>query len=143
MMKKREEFEFIKMISLIIFILVLILTNSLSIKVLALNEDSVTTTTIPLYDNELINNGNNSMMLPGSNMTFGSSLDNAKMHLMEAIMDIEDNNIDGALMQLNMTSNYIKMHEYEMADMMLMINKMREVDKNKIVNENVSSNVKK
>jgi hypothetical protein len=39
-------------------------------------------------------------------------------------MDIEDNNIDGALMQLNMTSNYIKMHEYEMADMMLMINKM-------------------
>jgi hypothetical protein len=63
-------------------------------------------------------------MLPGSNMTFGSSLDNAKMHLMEAIMDIEDNNIDGALMQLNMTSNYIKMHEYEMADMMLMINKM-------------------
>jgi hypothetical protein len=143
MMKKREEFEFIKMISLIIFILVLILTNSLSIKVLALNEVSVTTTTIPLYDNELINNGNNSMMLPGSNMTFGSSLDNAKMHLMEAIMDIEDNNIDGALMQLNIASNEIKMHEREMADMMLMINKMREVDKNKIVNENVSSNVKK
>ena len=63
-------------------------------------------------------------MLPGSNMTFGSSLDNAKMHLMEAIMDIEDNNIDGALMQLNMTSNYIKMHEYETAEMILMINKM-------------------
>jgi CBS-domain-containing membrane protein len=124
-MKSKEEFGFIKMISLIIFSLVLILTNSLSIIVLALNEDSVTTTTtIPLYDNELINNGNNSVMLPGSNMTFGSSLDNAKMHLMEAIMDIEDNNIDGALMQLNMTSNYIKMHEYEMADMMLMINKM-------------------
>lgn len=129
-MKKREEFEFIKMISLIIFILVLILTNSLSIKVLALNEDSVTTTTIPPYDNELINNGNNkSMMLPGSNMTFGSSLDNAKMHLMEAIMDIKDNNIDGALMQLNMTSKDIKMHEQEMADMMLMMNKMKEVDK--------------
>ncbi len=129
MMKKREEFALIKMTSLIIFVLVLILTNSLSIKALALNEDSVTTTTIPPYDNELINNGNKSMMLPGSNMTFGSSLDNAKMHLMEAIMDLEDNNIDGALMQLNMTSNYIKMHEHELADMMFMINKMKEENK--------------
>ena len=62
-------------------------------------------------------------------MTCGSSLDNAKMHLMEAIIDIEDNNIDGALMQLNMTSKDIKMHEQEMADMMLMMNKMKEVDK--------------
>jgi hypothetical protein len=44
-------------------------------------------------------------------------------------MDIEDNNINGALMQLNMTSKDIKMHEQEMADMMLMINKMKEVDK--------------
>lgn len=123
-MKSKEEFVFIKMrSSLKIFVLVLILINSLSIKVLALNENSVDTTSPP-YDNELINNTNDSVMLPGSNMTFGSSLDNAKMHLMEAIMDIEDNNIDGALMQLNMTSNYIKMHEYEMADMMLMINKM-------------------
>lgn len=123
-MKSKEEFVFIKMrSSLKIFVLVLILINSLSIKVLALNENSVNTTSPP-YDNELINNTNDSVMLPGSNMTFGSSLDNAKMHLMEAIMDIEDNNIDGALMQLNMTSNYIKMHEYEMADMMLMINKM-------------------
>lgn len=69
------------------------------------------------------------MMLPGSNMTFGSSLDNAKMHLMEAIMDIDDNNIDGVLMQLNMTTNDIKIHEQEMADMMLMINKMKEVNK--------------
>ena len=127
MMKRKEEFESIKMISLIIFVLVLILINSLSIKVLALNEDSVTTTSP--YDNELINNENNSMMLPGSNMTFVSSLDNAKMHLMEAIIDIENNNIDGALMQLNMTGNDIKIHEHEMADMMLMINKMKEVDK--------------
>ena len=62
-------------------------------------------------------------------MTFGSSLDNAKMHLMEAIMDIENNNINGALMQLNMTTKDIKMHEQEMADMMSMINKMKEVDK--------------
>ncbi len=129
MMKMKEEFASIKMISLIIFVLVLILINSLSSKVLALNEDSVTTTSSPPYDSELINNENNSMMLPGSNMTFVSSLDNAKMHLMDAIIDIENNNIDGALIQLNMTGNDIKMHEREMADMMLMINKMKEVDK--------------
>ena len=95
---------------------------------MALNKDSVTIPTL-VYDNELINNRNNSLMLPGSNMTFGSSLDNAKMHLMEAIMDIENNNTKGALMQLNMTSSYIKMHEQEMADMTLMINKMKEADK--------------
>lgn len=123
MMKMKEEFTSIKMISLIIFVLVLILINSLSIHVLALNEDSATTT--PPYDSELINNENNSMMLPGSNMTFVSSLDNAKMHLMDAIIDLENNDIDRALMQLNMTGNDIKMHEREMADMMLMINKMK------------------
>ncbi|HZL23941.1 MAG TPA: hypothetical protein VFC05_11495 [Nitrososphaeraceae archaeon] len=113
------------MISLIIFVFVLNLINSVSFKVLALNEEPITTLQ---YENELVNENNNTM-LPGSNMTFGSSLDNAKMHLMEAIMDIEDNNINGALMQLNMTSKDIKMHEQEMADMMSMINKMKEVDK--------------
>jgi hypothetical protein len=127
MMKRKEEFASIKMILLIFFVLVLILINSLSIHVLALNEDSANT--IPPYDSELINNENNSMMLPGSNMTFVSSLDNAKMHLMDAIIDLKNNNIDGALMQLNMTGNDIKIHEREMADMMLMINKMKEVDK--------------
>jgi hypothetical protein len=124
-MKEIKEFTFIQIISLIIFVLVLNLINSVSFKILALTEEPITTTP---YDNELIH-GNNSMMLPGSNMTFGSSLDNAKMHLLEAIMDIDDNNIDGALMQLNMTTNDIKMHEQEMADMMLMINKMKEVNK--------------
>ena len=124
-MMKEKEFTYIQMISLIIFIFVLNLINSVSFKVIALNEEPITTIQ---YENELVN-GNNSMMLPGSNMTFGSSLDNAKMHLMEAIVDIEDNNIDGALMQLNMTSKDIKMHEQEMADMMLMMNKMKEVDK--------------
>jgi hypothetical protein len=122
---KEKEFTYIQMISLIIFVFVLNLINSDSFKVLALNEEPITTIQ---YENQLVN-GNNSMMLPGSNMTFGSSLDNAKMHLMEAIVDIEDNNIDGALMQLNMTSKDIKMHEQEMADMMLMMNKMKEVDK--------------
>ena len=124
-MMKEKKFTYIQMISLIIFVFVLNLINSVSFEVLALNEEPITTIQ---YENELVN-GNNSMMLPGSNMTFGSSLDNAKMHLMEAIVDIEDNNIDGALMQLNMTSKDIKMHEQEMADMMLMMNKMKEVDK--------------
>lgn len=124
-MMKEKEFTYIQIISLIIFVFVLNLINSVSFKVLALNEKPITTIQ---YENELVN-GNNSMMLPGSNMTFGSSLDNAKMHLMEAIVDIEDNNIDGALMQLNMTSKDIKMHEQDMADMMLMMNKMKEVDK--------------
>ncbi len=124
-MMKDKKFTCIQIISLIIFVFVLNLINSVSFKVLALNEEPITTIQ---YENELMN-GNNSIMLPGSNMTFGSSLDNAKMHLMEAIVDIEDNNIDGALMQLNMTSKDIKMHEQEMADMILMMNKMKEVDK--------------
>ena len=123
-MMKEKEFTYIQMISLIFFVFVLNLINSVSFKVLALNEEPITTIQ---YENELVN-GNNSIMLPGSNMTFDSSLDNAKMHLMEAIMDIEDNNIDGALMQLNMINKNIKVHE-EIADMMLMMNKMIEVDK--------------
>ena len=61
---------------------------------------------------------NQTMMMPGGNMTFGSSLDNAKMHLMEAIMDLNEGNIKGAIMQLNMTDQGIKMHEKEMLDMM-------------------------
>jgi hypothetical protein len=60
---------------------------------------------------------NQTMMMPGGLMTFGSSLDNAKMHLMEAIMDIKEGNIKGAIMQLNMTDQGIKMHEKEMMDM--------------------------
>ena len=60
---------------------------------------------------------NQTMMMPGGTMTFGSSLDNAKMHLMEAIMDLKEGNIKGAMMQLNMTNQGIKMHEKEMMDM--------------------------
>ena len=63
--------------------------------------------------------GNNpSMMFPGGNMTFGSSLDNARMHLMDAIMDLNEGDIKGAIKQLNMTEQGIKMHEKEMMDMM-------------------------
>ena len=62
-------------------------------------------------------NPNQTMMMSGGLMTFGSSLDNARMHLMEAIMDIKEGNIKGAIMQLNMTDQGIKMHEKEMMDM--------------------------
>jgi len=121
---KEKEFTSAKMISLILFILVSIFLNSSSIKVLAFNTDPVSTISY-YYNNETINIGNNSMMLPGSNMTFVLSLDNVSCINAPSIMDIKDNNIDGALMQLNLTSNYIKEHEHEMADMMSMIGKMK------------------
>ena len=76
-------------------------------------------------------NNQTMMMMPGGNMTFGSSLDNARMHLMEAIMDLNEGNIKGAIMQLNMTDQGIKMHEKEMMDMM------------KIMKPNMSSNISK
>ena len=60
---------------------------------------------------------NQTIMMSGGLMTFGSSLDNARMHLMEAIMDIKEGNIKGAIMQLNMTDQGIKMHEKEMLAM--------------------------
>jgi hypothetical protein len=56
--------------------------------------------------------------LPGHNMTFGSSLDSAKMHLMEALMDLKSGDNQGAMMQLNMTNIAIAMHEQEMNYMM-------------------------
>ena len=68
-------------------------------------------------DESAVNN-QTMMMMPGGNMTFGSSLDNARMHLMEAIMDLNEGNVKGAIMQLNMTDQGIKMHEKEMMDMM-------------------------
>ncbi len=60
-----------------------------------------------------------SMMIPGGNMTFGSSLENAKMHLMEALMDLKDGDTKGAMMQLDMTDQAIKLHERELEGMML------------------------
>ena len=60
-----------------------------------------------------------SMMIPGGNMTFGSSLENAKMHLMEASMDLKNGDTKGATMQLNMTDQAIKLHERELESMML------------------------
>ena len=60
-----------------------------------------------------------SMMMPGGNMTFGSSLENAKMHLMEALMDLKNGDTKGATMQLNMTEQAIKLHERELESMLL------------------------
>ena len=82
-------------------------------------------------DEFAVNNQTMMMMMPGGNMSFGSSLDNARMHLMEAIMDLNEGNIKGAIMQLNMTDQGIKMHEKEMMDMM------------KIMKPNMSSNISK
>lgn len=82
-------------------------------------------------DESAVNNQTMMMMMPGGNMTFGSSLDNARMHLMEAIMDLNEGNIKGAIMQLNMTDQGIKMHEKEMMNMM------------KIMKPNMSSNISK
>ena len=65
---------------------------------------------------------NQTMMMLAGTMTFGSSLDNARMHLMEAIMDLNEGDIKGAIMQLNMTDQGIKMHEKEM---MVMKNSMK------------------
>jgi hypothetical protein len=67
-----------------------------------------------------IGSGKN-VMMPGGNMTFGSSLDNARMHLTQAIMDLNEGNLKGALMQLNMTAEGISMHEKEMMEMMKFI----------------------
>jgi hypothetical protein len=71
----------------------------------------------------------NNMTMPGSNMTFGASLQNAKMHLMEAIMDLKFGNTKAATMELNLTSQEIKVHEQELNTMMMgvkgMIMKMK------------------
>jgi hypothetical protein len=66
----------------------------------------------------------NNMTMPGGNMTFGASLQNAKMHLMEAIMDLKIGNTKGATMELNLTSQDIKMHEQELKTMMMGVKSM-------------------
>jgi hypothetical protein len=74
--------------------------------------------------------GGKNMMMPGGNMTFGASLQNAKMHLMEAMIDLKGGNTKGAMMELNLTDQGIKMHELEIKNMMMevksMMTKMKE-----------------
>ena len=105
------------------------LSNKLSISVLilaigitvliAVTSKIIFSQDLSVKDTQSVSAVNNqTMMMPGGNMTFGSSLDNAKMHLMEAIMDLNEGDIKGAIMQLNMTDQGIKMHEKEMLEMM-------------------------
>jgi hypothetical protein len=65
-----------------------------------------------------------SMMMPGGNMTFGASLQNAKMHLLEAMMDLKIGNTKGAMAELNLTDQSIKMHEQEIKSMMMEVKSM-------------------
>ena len=126
-MMKTKKNSSIKYKYIIIFIvLVFVLINSFSIHVFSLPNNIATIT--QQNTSESINR-NESIMLPGKNMTFGVSLDNAKMHLMEAIMDLKENNIDGALMQLNITGDKINTHEQEMSDMMKMMDTMGKTEK--------------
>jgi hypothetical protein len=62
-----------------------------------------------------------SMMIPGGNMTFGASLQNAKMHL---LMDLKIGNTKGAMTELNLTNQSIKMHEQEIKSMMIEVKSM-------------------
>jgi len=64
------------------------------------------------------------MTMPGGNMTFGSSLQNAKMHLTEAIMDLKSGNPKGAAMELNQTAQSIRLHEQELKIMMMQVKNM-------------------
>ena len=64
------------------------------------------------------------MTMPGGNMTFGASLQNAKMHVTEAIMDLNSGNTKGAAMEMNLTAQSIRLHEQELKVMMMEIKNM-------------------
>jgi hypothetical protein len=66
----------------------------------------------------------NNMTMPGGNMTFGSSLQNAKMHLTEAIMDLKSGNTKGAAMEMNQTAQSIRFYEQELKIMMMQVKNM-------------------
>ena len=86
--------------------------------VFSLGQEENNTKSVQGNDNGTSSNGKN-MTMSTRNMTFGSPLDNAKMHLMEAIMDLKEGNTKGAMMQLNMTEEGIKTHEKEMMQIMM------------------------
>ncbi|MGB6534321.1 MAG: hypothetical protein WBF33_40090 [Candidatus Nitrosopolaris sp.] len=81
------------------------------------------------------------MTMPGGNMTFGASLQNAKMHLMEAIMDLKSGNTKGAMVEMNLTDQGIKTHEQEIKTMMMEVkNMMAEMKGNTTSSSMVSKN---
>jgi hypothetical protein len=63
--------------------------------------------------------GGKSMPMPGGNMTFGASLQNTKMHLTEAILDLKTGNTKGAMMELSLTDKSLNMHEQEIKSMVM------------------------
>jgi hypothetical protein len=74
-------------------------------------------------------------------MTFGTSLQNAKMHLMEAIMDLKSGNTKGAMVEMNLTDQGIKTHEQEIKTMMMEVkNMMAEMKGNTTSSSMVSKN---
>jgi hypothetical protein len=64
------------------------------------------------------------MTMPGGNMTFGASLQNAKVHLTEAMMDLRIGDAKGAAKELNLTAQAISMHEKELKIMMMQVKDM-------------------
>jgi len=84
--------------------------------------------------------GGKSMMMPGGNMTFGASLQNAKMHLMEAIMDLKTGNTKGAMTEMNLTAHDIKMHEQEIKGMMMEVKSMMVKMKGNTTSSSLSKN---
>jgi hypothetical protein len=50
------------------------------------------------------------------------------MHLMEAIIDLKSGNAKGAMMELNLTEQGIKMHEQEIKSMMMEVKSMNAQD---------------
>ena len=106
-----------------------VLVIAIGVTVLLAVTSKVTFSQVPSVNDTSVNDtrnksavDNQTMMMLAGAMTFGSSLDNARMHLMEAIMDLNEGDIKGAIMQLNMTDQGIKMHEKEM---MVMKNSMK------------------
>ena len=86
------------------------------------NGRAITTTTNMTFMGNMMPRKN--MTMPGGNMTFGSSLQNAKMHLTEAIMDLKTGDTKEAAMELNLTAQNIKMHEQELKIMMMQVKNM-------------------
>lgn len=78
------------------------------------------------------------MTMPGGNMTFGASLQNAKMHLMEAMMDLKGGDAKAAMFELNLTDQGIKMHEQEIKNMMMEVKTI--MTKNKEASNMTSKN---
>ena len=76
--------------------------------------------------------------MPGGNMTFGASLQNAKMHLMEAMMDLKGGDAKAAMIELNLTDQGIKMQEQEIKSMMMEVKSI--MTKNKEASNMTSKN---